>query len=47
MLSGFDVPPIGKVKLRGTVGSAVSADLVRLKVALFDSESDNAYITVL
>ena len=47
VLSGFDVPPIGKVKLRGIVGSAVSANLVRLNVALSDSESDNAYITVL
>ena len=34
ILSQLDIPRVGHVKLRGIVGSPVSADLVKLDVAL-------------
>ena len=47
VLGNLHVPYVGKVKLRGIVGSPVSADLVKLYVALSNSENDDEYITVL
>jgi len=47
VLGNLHVPYVGKVKLRGIVGSPVSADLVKLDVALSNSENDDEYITVL
>jgi len=46
VLGNLHVPYFGKVKLRGIVGSPVSADLVKLDVALSNNENDK-YITVL
>ena len=39
VLGNLHVPYVGKVKLRGIVGSPVSADLVKLYVALSNSEN--------
>ena len=46
VLGSLHVPYVGKVKLRGILGSPVLADLVKLYVASSNSEN-NEYITVL
>jgi len=43
VLGSLHVPYVGKVKLRGIVGSAVSANLVKLDVALSNSENDMSW----
>jgi len=48
VVSGFNLPRIETIKLRGIIGSPVTADLVRLNVALANSHSDdNEYMSVL
>ena len=48
MLDKLDVPHIGRVKLRGIVGSPVEADLVKLNVALSNCDDKcSEYIPVL
>ena len=48
VLGKLDVPYIGKVKLRGIVGSPVTADLIKINVALSNDDlDDNEYVTVL
>ena len=48
VLGNLDVPYIGKVKLHGVLGSPVSADLVKINVALSNTELDDVeYMSVL
>jgi len=48
VLGKLNVPNIGKVKLRGIVGSPVTADLIKINVALSnDDVNDSEYVTVL
>ena len=47
MVGDLQLPTVGQIKLRGVVGSPVSADLVRLSVSLSDENCDNDCITIL
>ena len=47
VLDKLDVVHIGKVKLRGIVGSPVGAALVKVNIALLNSTDDSDYISVL
>ena len=48
MLNDWELPIIGKIKLRGIVGSPVSADLVILNVTLADSKQDgDEYVSII
>lgn len=48
VLGQLEVPHVGKLKLRGIVGSPVSADLVKLKIALSVPEhNDSDYVTIM
>ena len=47
VLDKLDVVHIGKVKLRGIVGSPVDAALVKVNVALSNSTDDSDYVSVL
>ena len=43
----LELPVIGIIKLRGIVGSPVSADLVKLNVTLADSRQDgDEYVSI-
>ena len=41
LIQGFEVTELGKIKLRGIVGSSVSADLIRLHIC---ADEDNMNI---
>ena len=47
MVGDLQLPTVGQIKLRGVVGSPVSADLVRLNVSLSDENYDNDCTTIL
>jgi len=48
MLNDWELPVIGKFKLRGIVGSPVSADLVKLNVTLAESKQDgDEYVSII
>ena len=48
MLNDWELPVIGKIKLRGIVGSPVSADLVKSNVTLADSKQDgDEYVSII
>jgi len=48
MLNDWELPVVGRIKLRGIVGSPVSADLVKLNVTLADSKRDgDEYVSII